>query len=243
MSPVAKFLIAAALLLLIACDKSGSQSPANNPAGGRPATPAGPSLQQQLALYQQMVDADSPALAVPLGEDILRIAPDSPEATIVRQSLQPLRDKALKDGEDKRLARLWTYQGGSESGGEQQTASIYSKQVTSSKDKPLRLVLRRHSAWGMSVYLYDNDNQGFRCVTPCRISVQFDEQPVQRYPANLPDTGEPAMFIENDKSFIKALEGARKLTLSVTMKDGAPRELVFEVAGFAADKWLPVASQ
>lgn len=241
MSPVAKLLFAAALLTLIACDKSASQRSAPPAAGARSAIPEGPSLQKQLALYQQMVEADSPALAVPLGEDILRTAPDSAEAAIVRQTLQPLRDKAHQDGEEKRLARLWTYQGGSESGGEQQTASIYSTQAATSKDKPLRLVLRRHSAWGQSVYLYDNDNQGFRCGTPCRINVQFDEQPAQRYPANLPDTGEPALFIENDKAFIKAMEGARKLTFSVTMKDGVQREVVFEVAGFVADKWLPVA--
>lgn len=241
MSPVAKLLIAAALLSLTACDRSGSQPSASAPAGARSASPAGPSLQQQLLLYQQMVDADSPALAVPLGEDILRTAPDSDEAAIVRETLQPLRDKAQKDGEDKRLARLWSYQGGSESGGEQHTASIYSRQGAAAKDKPVRLVLRRHSEWGQSAYLYDNDNQGFRCGTPCRISVQFDEQAPQRYPANLPDTGEPAMFIENDKAFIKALEGARKLALAVTMKDGVERELVFEVDGFAADKWAPVA--
>ena len=116
----------------------------------------------------------------------------------------------------RRLERLWIYQSGKESGGEQTTASIYNSQPTTS-DR-VRLVLRRHSAWGQSAYLFGS-GKGFDCGKSVQRhrSVSTMARP-QRMKAHLPETGEPAIFISDDRGFIAKMDKAQKVSIDVVVK-------------------------
>ncbi len=223
---------ALSLLILVAC--SGS-TPPPPPA---PTAPRGPSAAQQFVLYQQMLDAGNAELALPLGEGILESFPESPEAATVREAIDGLRAKANAETEARRLARLWSYQVAPMGGGQQSTASIHAREAEPAGRERVRLVLRRHTEWGQSVFLYGNE-PGFTCAKACRITLRFDDAPATSLLASIPPTGEPAIFIEEDKVFIAKLAKARTVAIDVSEKGGGKRTLVFEVGGYAPDKFLP----
>ena len=227
--------LALALPLLAACSPS-STPPPQAPAA---ATPRGPSAAQQFELYQQMVDAGSAELAVPLGEGILSGFPDSAEAAKVRESIESLRTAAHEGAEGRRLARLWAYQVAPMGGGRQSTASIHARDAEGPGRERVRLVLRRHTEWGESVFLYGNE-PGFSCAKPCRISMRFDDQPKKSLAGSIPPTGEPAIFIEDDRPFVSAMQKAKRVAIEVKEKGGEARTLVFEVGGFDASKFEPM---
>ncbi|MDQ6646520.1 MAG: hypothetical protein M3Y93_04695, partial [Pseudomonadota bacterium] len=119
-------------------------------------------------------------------------------------------------------------------------ATIYTSQP--SGDDRVRLVLRRHTSWGQSVFLY-GEKPGFVCRGNCTIPATVDGKPV-RIKAFAPTTGEPALMIRDDKAFLAMLQEAKKISLDVTLAKGEKKQtLVYEVAGFDADKWLPVAKK
>jgi hypothetical protein len=125
-------------------------------------------------------------------------------------------------------------------GGTQSTASIYSTRP--SGDRAVRLVLRRHTQWGQSVFLFGTGH-GFACKGNCTIQAQFDGKP-HPLRAFLPTTGsEPAIFIRDDKPFITAMEKTKRITMNVTTRDGDQEELVFEVGGFDPAKWQPIGKK
>jgi hypothetical protein len=221
--------------MLGACSRPASNEPSPTPTA---APSRGPSAAAQFVLYQQMVDAGSAELAVPLGDEILAKFPDSTEAAKVRESIETLRAKATADTESRRLSRLWAYQVAPMGGGQQSTASINARDAEAAGRERVRLVLRRHTEWGESVFLYGNE-PGFSCAKACRISMQFDDAPKRTLAASIPPTGEPAIFIEDDKVFVAALQKARAVSIDVTEKGRAPRTLVFEVGGFDAAKFQP----
>jgi hypothetical protein len=221
--------------MLGACSRPASNEPSPTPTA---APSRGPSAAAQFVLYQQMVDAGSAELAVPLGDEILAKFPDSTEAAKVRESIETLRAKATADTESRRLSRLWAYQVAPMGGGQQSTASINARDAEAAGRERVRLVLRRHTEWGESVFLYGNE-PGFSCAKACRISMQFDDAPKRTLAASIPPTGEPAIFIEDDKVFVAALQKARAVSIDVTEKGRAPRTLVFEVGGFDAAKFEP----
>jgi hypothetical protein len=122
-------------------------------------------------------------------------------------------------------------------GGTQSTAAIYSSEP--SGNDAVRLVLRRHSDWGQSVFLFGS-GKGFVCKGNCLIPATFDGKP-RKLRAYRPDGGEPAVFIRDDKAFIDALEKAKKITMDVVLQDGDKHEtLTYEVAGFDPSKWQKV---
>jgi hypothetical protein len=227
-------------LMLAACSDSGK--PASAPPVAAPAAPKGPSAEQQYALYEQMVTAGNAELAVPLGDEILKSFPDSASATRVRQNIETLRAKATSDVDTRRLTRMWAYQSGMQSGGKQNTASIYSRDEPGVKAERIRLIFRRHSEWGQSVYLFGSE-PGFTCAKACRVAVRFDDQPEKRYLGSIPPTGEPAIFIEEDKAFIARLEKARIVAIDVAEKGKPKRTLVFEVGGYEPSKFLPLSGK
>ena len=55
--------------------------------------------------------------------------------------------------------------------------------------------------------------------------------------AYLPETGEPAIFISDDKAFIAKMDKAEKVSFDVTPKGKPPETLVYEVGGYASDKF------
>ncbi len=223
--------------LLAAC--SQSQAP---PAGQQAAAAASAGEVQadkELALYRTLREQQSWELAAPIGQEIVDKYPASSAAKEVAATLAETRTKATELTARRRLERLWIYQSGKESGGDQNSASIYSSDVAAS-DR-VRLVLRRHSAWGQSVYLY-RDGKGFECRGTCSLSVRFDDEP-QKIKAYLPKSGEPAMFIKDDKAFLARMQKAQKIQIDVIEKDKGPRTLIFEVGGFDPAKWPALAAR
>jgi hypothetical protein len=234
-------LLLAAAVLAAACSKNEAPAPAPGAApSAAPAAPAvDPRLTKSLDLYRQLQQAKNWELAAPIGREIVEKYPGTPAAKEVQETLADATAKATAIVTRRRLEQLWSYQAGKESGGDQITASVYSGDANA--DSRVRLILRRHSAWGQSTYLFGS-GKGFECRGTCTLSARFDDQP-QKLKAYLPPTGEPALFINDDKAFIAKLMKAQKISIDVTEKGKAPRTLVFEVGGFDPARFPPLAKK
>lgn len=226
-APLAGAFLAAALG---ACSPGGSQANTSTSAA-TPATQqsanAGQAA-QKLKLYQQMLADHRDDLAAPIGEEILSDYPNTPAAQEVQKTLPGIQAKARAKAERDRLAGLWLYQTGTQSGGKQVSASISSSKPAG--EAAVRLILRRHSKWGQSVYLFGS-GKGFVCKGQCEVPMRFDGKP-EKWKAYLPKTGEPALFIKDDSRFIKAMENAKVIEMDVVTKDHGKESLTFEVGGY-----------
>ncbi|MBN8728357.1 MAG: hypothetical protein J0H15_11745 [Xanthomonadales bacterium] len=228
-------LVALLMLPLAAC--SPSPPPPNEAAAPAAAAAQGT---KELELYRTLREQGSWELAAPIGKEIVERFPGSAAATEVAQTLEETSAKAVAATRQRRMERLWSYQSGKESGGDQVTASIYSEDRNAAER--VRLVLRRHSDWGQSAYLFGS-GKGFVCRGTCSIEARFDDAPARKLKAYLPETGEPALFISDDKAFIGQMEKAEVLRLEVEEKDRGKRTLTFEVGGFDAAKFPPLAKK
>lgn len=223
---------------LVACSPSPSSPPPTAAAPPQTAT-AAPQGEKELALYRQLIEQKSWELAVPIGREIVAKYPASEAAREVQASLEDAAAKAEALTTKRRLEALWSYQSGKESGGTQNTASIYSSDVAASER--VRLILRRHSAWGQSAYLFGS-GKGFECKGVCNLDASFDGKPA-RIAAYLPDTGEPALFLKDDKGFIAKMAAATTFTVKVIERGKGARTLKFEVGGYDAAKFPPLAAK
>ena len=225
--------------LLTACSSSA-------PPPAQPAKPAAPAnndaaAAKELALYDQMRASQSWDLALSLGEEITNKYATSPAATRVKQTLDDVRAKANGQREARRMAKLWAYAAVAEAGGMQYTAAVESKEplrsAANAKDaERIRLVLRQHPKWGQSTYLL-LDNAKFDCSKGCAtLPVRFDDAPAQRMKATIPPTGEPALFIDDDKGFIAKMLKAKVVAIDASIKGEGARTFVFEVGGYDASK-------
>ena len=230
--------------VLTACS-GGTAPPAQTAQPPQAATDA--KAAQELALYNQMRASQSWDLATSLGEEIVKKYPASPAAATVKQTLDEVRAKGVAQRDARRLARLWAYAATPEAGGTQYTAAIESKEPLKSaptaKDaERVRLVLRQHPQWGQSVYLL-LDNAKFDCSKGCAtLPVRFDEVPAQRMKATIPPTGEPALFIDDDKAFIAKMLKSKSVAIDATIKGEGMKTFVFEIGGYDASR-LPGASK
>ncbi|WP_243038660.1 hypothetical protein [Dyella sedimenti] len=226
-------LVAATLLAIAGCSQSGDQAQAPQPAQA----PADASA-QKLDTYRQLVRIGNDEMAVTMGKEIVSRYPGSAAAQEVQQSLPAIEKRYTENSEKNRLAGLWLYQVSPMAGGTQSTATIYSSQPAG--DDRVRLVLRRHTEWGQSAFLFSSGH-GFVCKANCTLKASFDGKP-GGIKAFAPSTGEPALLFNDDKGFIAQLEKAKKITIDVTLQDGEKKEtLVYEVGGFDPAKWQPVA--
>jgi hypothetical protein len=214
-------------------------------------TPAPDAAQQQaqsqatdatrnLETYRQLLRIHNDGMAVTMGQDIVKRFPDSAAAKEVQQTLPAIEKRYTEASEKNRLAGLWLYQVSPMEGGTQSTATIVNGQ--SSSNERVQLVLRRHTSWGQSVFLYGN-KPGFVCRGNCSVAGMVDGKPVH-ITAFAPSTGEPALMIRDDKAFIAMLQKAKKITLDVTLADGDKKQtLIYEVGGFDPAKWASVGKQ
>ena len=232
-----RFALAALLLLPVACTQPEAPDPAAVEANAKAQREA--KAEQAYALYEQMLQADNAELALPLGDEILAMYPDTAAASRVREGIEALRTKATTEGESRRLGRLWTYQTSPMAGGTQSTASINNRADSGGAGSTVRLVFRRHTEWGQSVFLY-GEEPGFTCAKNCRITMRFDDKPATTMEGSIPPTGEPAIFIEEDRKFIAQASAATKVAIDVNPKGQPPRTLLFEVGGFDVAKFLPL---
>jgi hypothetical protein len=222
-------------LILVGCSQQGS-SPAPDAVQQQAQTQAA-EASKQLDTYRELLRIKNDQMASSLGQDIVDHYPNTAEAKEVQQTLPEVQQRWKDNSEQARLKALWLYQVGPMEGGTQSTATIYSSKPTG--DHMVRLILRRHTSWGQSVFLFGSGH-GFVCKGNCTIPATFDGKP-HGLRAFLPTTGEPAIFIRDDKDFITAMRKAKKITMDVTLQDGEEKEtLVYEVAGFDPDKWVGV---
>ena len=239
---------ALATILAAALAACSSSAP---PAAPLPKPAAAPNTDaaaaRELTLYDQMRASQSWDLALSLGDEITQKYPASPAAAQVKQTLDDVRAKATAQRESRRMARLWAYAAVAEAGGTQYTAAVESKEplkaAASAKDaERIRLVLRDHPKWGRSVYLL-LDNAKFDCSKGCAtLPVRFDDAPPQRMKATVPPTGEPALFIDDDKGFIAKMLKAKTVSIDAAIKGEGAKTFVFEVGGYDATK-LPAATK
>ncbi|MHC1480831.1 hypothetical protein ACYJW8_11295 [Frateuria aurantia] len=228
-----------AIATLAACSHENSGGGTDSaPATVQTATPADPAeAGKQLAIYRELLKIHNDAMASTIGQDIVARFPASPAAAEVKQTLGDVEARAKATAERQRLQSLWLYQVGPMEGGTQSTASLDS--LLPSAPATVHLILRRHTDWGQSVFLFDTGH-GFVCKQVCTISAHFDGHP-HKLQGFLPPSGEPALFIKDDRGFIKLLENTHKIDLELEFQDRGKREVVFEVGGFDPSKWLEVS--
>ena len=221
------------------CACSGGNSPAPSSPPAKPATPA-PSTNEaqaakEAALYEQMRASGSWDVALTLGNEVVTKFAGTPAAAQVQQTLAEVRAKGEAQANQQRLRRLWAYTATPEAGGTQYAAAITSKNPLSGNAK-VRLVLRQHPKWGQSVYLL-LDSAKFDCRKGCAtLPVSFDGAAAQQMKATIPPTGEPALFIDDDKGFIAKLEKSQTVAIGATVKDSGDKTMEFEVGGYDPSK-------
>jgi hypothetical protein len=218
------------VLALAGCNSQDQDQAAGAPA----ATAQDDAAARKLDTYRQLLRIHNDEMSVTMGHDILDHYPDSAAAKEVQQTLPQIEKRWKAESEKRRLDALWAYQVSPMQGGTQSTATIYSSQP-SGGDR-VRLVLRRHTAWGQNAFLYGGGH-GFVCRGNCTIHATFDgkEHAIKAF---APSTGEPALMIRDDSDFIARLEKAKKITMEVTLVDGEKKAtLVYEVGGFEPAKW------
>jgi predicted small lipoprotein YifL len=232
-------LVLFALASLAACSQQGTAPPAA-PSASAQAAANDAAAQKELKWYRQMLAEHNDALAAPIGEEIEKKYPGTPAAAEAAKTLPQIEATARAKAEHDRLANLWWYQT-ADVDGLQHTASIYSSEP-SGADK-VRLVLRRHVKWGQSVYLFAPDgSKGFVCRDMCGVAMRFDGKH-EVWKAYLPKTGEPAMFINDDRRFIAAMQKARVIEMAVVTRDHGKETLKFEVGGYDPSKFTPLPKQ
>lgn len=227
-----RFLCAASIAtLLVACSPSEP-----GPSSEQQAPVVNAKAQSDLAMYQGLLESESPELAAPIGAGLVQRYPNSAAAAEVRKSLPGVQAKADKINAKRRLAALWIYQTGEQSGGAQSTASIHPSRPVRYNGR-IQLILRRHSDWGESAYLYDDNEAGFACPGRCDVAISVNGGEAEIWAADIPDTGEPALFLDDFEQLVNVLKKAESVDIKVAMKGGKPHTLHFEVAGFDPTKW------
>lgn len=227
------------LFALAACSQQEPSAPSQADAAKAQAQAEADEANNQLQTYRKMLQMKNDEMASQLGQEIVQQFPNSDAAKEVQQTLPAVQQRWKETSEKRRLTALWTYQVGPMEGGTQSTASLYS--TSPSGDRAVRLVLRRHTKWGQSVFMFGTGH-GFVCKGNCVIQAQFDGK-LHPLRAFLPTTGEPAIFIRDDKPFIEAMEKTKRITMNVEMQDGGKQTLVFEVGGYDPTKWTEVGKK
>ncbi len=168
--------------------------------------------------------------------------PDSEAASGLSSTLAGVRKKAGAMRDARRLAGLWEYQAVALANGVQRSAAIYSQTVPADEGEVLptpdaRLVFRNHPEWGRSAYLLLAQAR-FRCGKPCAVQIRFDDGDAQAFAGKQADSGKgPALFIEEEKRFIQAIERSRIVRIEFPQGSGRLAAVAFEVAGYQASRY------
>ncbi|MGH8049386.1 MAG: hypothetical protein ACREPB_01865 [Arenimonas sp.] len=214
------------VLLLAACNAEKAADTQNN--------------EQAAVLMKDMDKAvqDKDWLLALQNADVLMARyPDSEEAKALKPRYDEISSQAQLMQDERRLATLWDYQQVAVGKKTQFSAGIYSKPelfAGEPSDLPpaARMIIRIHPEWGNSIYLVLAQSK-FRCGSPCTMQISFDDGEYKTFPGLQADTGNgPALFIENEKVFYKALQMAKNIKIKVK---GVPN-LEYEVASYDAKK-------
>jgi len=230
--------LALALLLLAGCKdheaeaaaQAQAQAAANEQAAG----------EAERAFEAAVADGNW-ALAKAQGDIVFARWPDTEAAQRLRPKYEEARERGAAETEARRLEALWTYQSQAVKGGNQLSASIYSKQpvdVDGSGASQVRLIFRDHPDWGRSSYLVLQGGDFARpCYRSCRVTVTIDDQPPRRMAANRPDTDEAiAMFIDDEKALWGLTRDAKSMRIEFPTRDAGEVAVEFEVGGLDRSK-------
>jgi len=209
---------AAAALLLAACNPGPSQEEI----AAQRAARAEADANQQWRHFDEARAAGRSELALNFAAYLERNHPGSAAWKNVQPQAAELRAKLDAEAETTRLREAWAYHA---------DAGVKSAYVWS-RDKQARLVLRRHPQWGDDVYLLTERGK-FACGSPCTVSVQLADAAAQTYPASIPETGEPAIFVEDFRKFVPALPAATIVRVTAQLNDGSTVTPEFEVGGYS----------
>jgi hypothetical protein len=159
--------------------------------------------------------------------------------------LPELESQARAIAEARRLENLWTYHqvDDAEAGGTVRTAYIHAASEGGGAPQ-VRLVLRRHPAWGQSIYLLMDSGGDFACQDECQVALKVDaEQPQPLRISRAEDNVPPAVFIEDDQKLLPIIVKARSLRISLPLAGGGEREFLFEVAALDPEQLGPPAKR
>lgn len=231
--------LAAALLLLIAC-KPGAEE--QHVAAEAAAQAREAKVAPTLALYREAKAKGDAGLALASATVVMTDAPGSTAAAEVAAGLESLREEAALQAETKRVQGLWTYLSSLVDGEvtAQRSASMRNLRPEGSEEAVMgpptvQLVVRNDPRWGQSTYLVIEDGV-FECGRPCAFQLRFDGGEPQRFAGEASSTGtRPALFIRDDKRFIAALAGVKRMEMRPASGKGQP--LVFEVGGFEPERY------
>ena len=194
------------------------------------------------ARYESARAAGNPEVAEQAADELRGKYEGSAMAAKLEPTLDAVRAQAEAARETRRLQGLWDYQANAVQGGTQRSATVFSKTPDLGEDAPApipdaQLVLRDHPAWGRSAYLL-LEQKKFDCGKPCAMRIAFDDAPATQWKGRQADSGKgPALFIEDDAAFEKALAGAKRVRIELPKGSGRLPALVFEVGGYVAERY------
>lgn len=247
-------LVGALLLaaVVVGCDGGSTPAPSATPSAAAEADAA-----QAADLYQQLRGFGRLEQAERAGRMVLENYPGTAAAAQVQETYQQVRAAHRQQREASRLQELWVYHAVREEEGEVRTATLHrhgddTSTAVADDAQGVRMVLRRHHAWGQAVYLLIN-NGDFACAQQgCSVAISFDDGPSRPWQATVSHEGPlPALFIEDDAAFITALQQAQWVAIQAPTQP-EPLELRFQTGGFRPQAWLgtpqsaaasPVATQ
>lgn len=182
---------------------------------------------QQQALFQQNLSSGNIEMAAAYAELIMGRYPNSAAAKAIAPDFEKIKQQAAAIKEQRRLESLWDYQTSAVGGGTQRTATLYSEDADAPR---VQLVLRRHTSWGLSVFLLPASDI-FRC-NRCSGQLRVDEGASRAVALTKSSSKEnPALFIDDEAAFLKALGTGQLLLLEVPVAGGS-RKLRFEIGGY-----------
>ncbi|MBD8526055.1 hypothetical protein [Pseudomarimonas arenosa] len=186
--------------------------------------------------FEAVQSTNKPELALAYAEDILSRYPNSRAAQRLSEQLPKLREVAKASAEQRRLESLWTYHAvdDQEAGGRVFTAYVRAK-----NNSNLRLVLRRHPAWGQSVYLLA-DSDEFSCVKECRVAARADDQDLPKVLiSEVKNNVPPAVFLEEDQKMLEIIDQAQTFEISPGLKKQGDKRFLFEVSALDLEQLGP----
>ena len=226
-----------ALLLCLALAACGGGAEEGEEGGA--ALSAGDEAKAALMLeeYNDARQAGNPVAAEAAADRLRDKYPDSAAVRALEPTIGEVREAAQALRDTERQRKLWDYQENAAGKGVQRTATIFSRVPELGEDAPpavpdAQLVLRDHPEWGRSVYLLLEQSK-FSCGKPCTLQLAFDGGALETWPGKQADSGQgPALFIEDEPRFMKALPTAKTLKVVLPKGSGSLQSLSFEVAGF-----------
>jgi hypothetical protein len=231
-----RWLLLGTCLALAACQDGGEEGSAKLSGEDRA------NAEAILREYEAARTAGNPEVAEAAADKLRDKYADSDVAQKLEPTLDQVRHDAEGLRETRRLQKLWDYQDNAVGKGVQHSATIYSRVPDLGEDAPAavpdaQLVLRDHPDWGRSVYLL-LEQKKFSCGQPCTLQLAFDEGALETWPGKQADSGQgPALFIEDEPRFLKALPGAKALRIVLPASSGSIRTLDFEVGGFEPSRY------